>query len=105
MKRYIKSSSGSPFDFKKIAEAQKFLDSQDPTKVEFVDDCYCDILDLYADSDADSFFNKESELMRDYKSEAAEDWTELSVEESGALFDKIYKAIEITRADEAAAWC
>ena len=105
MKRYIKSSSGSPFDFKKIAEAQKFLDSQDPDKVELVDDCFCEILDMYADSDADSFINSESSIMRDYKSEAAENWTELSVEESDTLFDKIYRAIEITRADEAAAWC
>ena len=104
MKKYIKSSGTYP-DFKKIAEAQRFLDSQDPDKVELVDDCYCTILDMYADYDADSFINSESSIMRDFKSEAAENWVELSVDEADALFDKIYEAIEITRADEAAAWC
>lgn len=102
--RYIKSSGTYP-DFKKIAEAQRFLDSQDSDKVELVDDCYYEILDMYADYDADTFINNESSIMRDYKSEAAETWTELSVDEADALFDKIYEAIEITRADEAAAWC
>ena len=48
MKKYIKSSGPYP-DFKKIAEAQRFLDSQDPDKVELVDDCYCEILDMFAD--------------------------------------------------------
>lgn len=102
MKRYIKASKYSHAEMQK---AQAFLDSQDPAKVEFVDDCYGDILDLYADSDADYFFNKESEVMRDYKSEAAEDWRDLTVEEADKLFDKIFHAIEIVRADEAAVWC
>ena len=102
MKRYVKANKYP--DFKTVSQAQQFLDSQDPAKVEFVDDCYGDILDSYADSDADDFFNKESEIMRDYKSEAAEDWSDLTVEEADKLFDEIFHAIEVVRADEAAAW-
>lgn len=112
MKKYIKSSGNYP-DFKKIAEAQRFLDSQDPDKVKLVEECYEAVLDLYAVPgnvvdyyDVDySIGARESSVINEFAAISAEEWSELSVEEAATLFDKIFEAIEITRADEAAAWC
>ena len=91
-------------DFHKIRQAQDFLDSQDPDKVELVEDCYDEVLEAYECSDLEDFCPNTSEIMRDYMSAAAEDWIELSLEEADDLFNKIYEAIEIIRADEGAAW-
>lgn len=91
-------------DFTKIRQAQQFLDSQDPEKVELVEDCYYEVLDLYADSDLEDFFHNEGEVMRDYRSEAVEEWTDLSVDEADKLFKQIYKAVETVHADDAAGW-
>ena len=102
MKRYIKSSYP---DFSAIQEAQQFLDSQDPAKVELVEDCYDEVLEAYECSDLEDFCPHTKEIMRDFRSEAAEEWVELSVDEADKLFNEIYQAIETVRADEAAAWC
>lgn len=92
-------------DFSKISQAQRFLDSQDLDKVELVEDCYDEVLEAYECSDLEDFCPNTREIMRDYRSIAAEDWDELSVDEADALFLKIYQAIETVRADEAAGWC
>ena len=87
-----------------VRQAQQFLDSQDPEKVGLVEDCYDEVLEAYECSDLDDFCPNTGEIMRDYRSAAAEDWIELSVDEADKLFNKIYKAIETVRADEDAAW-
>jgi len=96
--------TASKYSAAEIQKAQVFLDSQDSEKVEFVEDVYSDILDLFADSIPEDFISKEKEIMRDARGIAEEDWG-LSAAEADKLFNEIYKAVEIVNADEAASWC
>lgn len=106
MKKYIRSSQWP--DFKSITEAQRFLDSVDPDKVQYVSECRREVnkeygkFDYYGESPVG---DRISSIRRDYESAAVEDWDNLSVEEASKLFDDIYNALEIVLGDEAAAWC
>lgn len=79
-----------PFNFKEIRNAQEILNSRDPENVQLVRDCYNAVLALYSEGGVQA---------------CLKEWTGLSIEECDTLFDEIYRAIEITEADAAAAWC
>lgn len=106
MKIYIKSNKWPDFD--KIRGAQAFLNTVDSDKIRLVEECRNTILALY--SEPDDFDGehpigpRESEVIRDYKCQAAEDWEDCTVEEADRLFDDILSAIDDINADEASAW-
>lgn len=73
---------------------------------ELVQDCYNDVMDDVIES-----FEREeptmpntSEIIYDYKSQAAEDWDDLTLEEVEETFDRIYKAIDAEATLRAQAW-
>lgn len=111
MKRYIKSSYP---DVDKVKEAHRFLvDGVDYGKVRLVEECREAILSCYSErygTDEDGndidhpISTQESDIIRDYKSIAAEEWVDCSVEEADKLFDKIMQALEVVHADDAASW-
>jgi len=105
MKRYIKANRWP--DYEKIRGAQRFLDSQDRDKIDLVNECRRDILGEYSKFDyhgENPIGPRVSGVLRDWKSVAAEDWADLTVEEADELFDKIMDALDVIHADEAAAW-
>jgi len=109
MKIYVKSSKYP--DFEQKVAAKTFLDSVEPEKVALVKDCRDALLSLYArpqddiDNDIDHpIGTRESEIIRDYKSEAAEEWEDCTVDEADELFDDIMNALDDWHADDAAAW-
>lgn len=105
MKIYIKSSKYP--DFEQKVAAKSFLDSVEPEKVKLVTDCRNALLSAYsAHYSADDIDHPigDSEIIRDYKSAAAEDWEDCTVEEADELFDNIMSALDDWHADDAAAW-
>ena len=73
---------------------------------ELVNDCYNDVIE-----DINNTFNyieptrpHTSEIFRDYKSIAAEEWEDYSLEEVDEIFDSIYKTIDESRFLDAIAW-
>lgn len=107
MKRYIKSNKYP--DFENYVAAKTFLNSVEPEKVALVDDCRNALLDLYAvpmdNYDIDNPLGpKESDIIRDFKSEAAEEWEDCDIDEADQLFDDILSALDVIHADDAAAW-
>lgn len=111
MKIYIKSSKYP--DFEQKVSAKTFLDSIEPEKVKLVEKCRDKLLELYAYRDVQdaeypdietTIGTRESEIIRDYKSEAAEDWEDCTVDEADELFDNIMNALDDWHADDAAAW-
>lgn len=110
MKRYIKANRFP--DFEKIRGAQAFLNTIDSDKIHLVEECRNALLDLYAvPGDVTEYYDidhligqRESEILRDYKSIAAEEWDDCTVEEADQLFDDILSAIDDINADEATAW-
>lgn len=94
--------------FSQYREAKDFLDAQDPDKVALVEDCRHDIFEVYNNynepSEEDPFSRIESEVIRDYRIEAAEQWEDLTVEDADELFSKIFDALCVIHADDAAAW-
>ena len=109
MKIYIKSSKYP--DFEQKVAAKTFLDSVEPEKVKLVEECRNALLSAYSEhysADDDDIDNpigtQESEILRDYKSAAAEDWEDCTVEEADELFDDILSALDDWHADDAAAW-
>lgn len=105
MKIYIKSSKYP--DFEQQNAARIFLDSVDREKVDLVSECRQALLEECSKFD----YNGESPIgprvsgvMRDYKSAAAEDWEDCTVEEADELFDNIMNALDVIHADDAAAW-
>lgn len=106
MKIYIKSSKYP--DFEQKVAAKTFLDSVEPEKVKLVEECRNALLSAYSeyystDDDIDRPIGV-SEIIRDYKSAAAEDWEDCTVEEADELFDDILSALDDWHADDAAAW-
>lgn len=105
----VNCSSKYP-DFEQKVEAKRFLNSVEPEKVKLVEDCRNELLSAYsehysADDDIDHPIGVyESEIIRDYKSAAAEDWEDCTVEEADELFDDIMNALDDWHADDAAAW-
>lgn len=108
MKRYIKSSQYSPFDFENYIEAKRFLNSVEQDKIDLVEQCRKDLLSIYSDPDAFDYDKplgtKESEILRDYKSAAAEDWEDCTVDEADELFDYIMQALDELHKDDAMGW-
>ena len=104
MKIYIKSSKYP--DFEQQVAAKTFLDSVEPDKVKLVEECRNTLLSMYSKpQDYDTELGpKESEIIRDYKSIAAEDWEDCTVDEADELFDDIMSALDDWHADDAAAW-
>lgn len=105
MKRYIKANKFP--DFEKIKEAERFLDSQDRDKIDLVNECRRDILAEYGKYDyqgENPVGPRVSGVLRDYKSIAAEDWEDCTVDEADELFDDIMNALDDWHADDAAAW-
>ena len=100
-------------DFDKIRDAERFLGTVAPDKIALVEKCRNKLLELYAYRDVQdaeypdietTIGSRESEIIRDYKSEAAEEWEDYTVEEADELFDDIMRALDDINADEAAAW-
>lgn len=92
--------------FSQYREAKDFLDAQDPDKVALIEDCRHDIFDAYdnynvADEEA-PFSRIESDVIRDYRSIAAEQWEDLPMEEVDEVFDKIFDALCVIHANDAA---
>lgn len=110
MKMYIKSNKWP--DYEKIRGAQEFLNQVATDKIHLVEECRNALLDLYAvPADVTEYYDidhpigqRESEILRDYKSIAAEEWDDCTVEEADQLFDDILSAIDDINADEATAW-
>ena len=77
-------------------------------RMELVRSCYEDVL---ADLNETQFGVSEpemphtSEIIRDYKCEAAEEWEDLTVEEADAEFDRLYKLIDEEASRRALAYC
>lgn len=102
-----KISASYPDDyFSQYREAKEFLDTQNPDKVALVEDCRKDLLTVYSDYTDDEYSSgtKIYEILRDYKSTAAEEWEDCTVEEVDILFDNILDALDIIHKDDAAAW-
>lgn len=95
-------------DVSKYSEAKAYLDSEDPDKVALVEDCRKDIFEAYNNydepSEGDPFSRIESNVIRDYRIAAAEQWEDLTVDEADEVFDKIFDALCVIHADDAAAW-
>lgn len=100
-------------NFDNIRDAERFLGTVAPDKIALVEKCRNKLLELYAYRDVQdaeypdietTIGTGESEIIRDYKSEAAEDWEDCTVEEADELFDDIMRALDDINADEAAAW-
>ena len=111
MKIYIKSSKYP--DFEQQVEARRFLNSVEPEKVKLVEECRDKLLELYAYRDVQdgeypdvetTIGTRESEILRDYMSIAAEDWEDCTVDEASDLFNDILQALDDLHADDAAAW-
>lgn len=108
MKLYIKSNKWP--DYEKIRGAQEFLNQVATDKIHLVEECRNKLLSTYSDpryldEDYDYAIGPvQSEILRDYKSIAAEDWEDCTVEEADQLFDDILSAIDDINADEATAW-
>lgn len=90
-------------DFSRYREAKAYLDAEDPDKVALVESCRKDLLSVYSDDEYGSG-DKISEILRDYKSTAAEDWEDCTVEEADILFDNILDALDTIHEDDSAAW-
>ncbi len=94
--------------FSQYREAKDFLDAQDPDKVALIEDCRHDIFEAYSSynepSEEDSFSKIESDVIREYRSIATEQWEDLTMAEVDEVFDKIFDALCIIHADDAAAW-
>jgi hypothetical protein len=103
MKRYIKSTKQDPEQYN---ASWIFLSSIEPEKVKLVQDCRNTLLSLYSKTeDYDNpIGSRQSEILRDYKSAAAEDWEDCTVDEADELFDDILSALDDIYRDEAAAW-
>ena len=102
-------SASYPNDyFSQYREAKEFLDIQDPDKVALIEDCRHDIFEAYDNYSGPEeevpFSRIESDVIRDYRVEAAEQWEDLTVEEADELFDKIFDALCVIHAEDAAAW-
>jgi hypothetical protein len=71
-----------------------------------VNDCYNEVMDDLNDTfeQPEPIMPHSSEIIRDYKSIAAEEWEELTVEEADKIFDKIYRMIDESRLLNAIAW-
>lgn len=97
--------SASYPDFSRYREAKANLDAEDPDKVALVEDCRKDLLKVYSDYSDDEYGSgtKISEILRDYKSTAAEEWEDCTVEEADILFDNILDALDVIHADDSAA--
>lgn len=94
-------------DYEKIRGAQAFLNQIETSKIHLVEKCRNKLLSLYSNPIEDMDYPltpEESEIIRDYKSIAAEDWEDCTVEEADQLFDDIMSAIDDINADEASAW-
>ena len=95
-------------DFSGYSEAIAYLNAQDPSKVALVEDCRRDIFDAYNNYNEAveeiPFSRIESSVIRDYRSIAAEQWEDLAMEEVDEVFDKIFDALCIIHADDAASW-
>ena len=96
-------------DFSRYREAKACLDAEDPDKVALVESCRKDLLSVYSDysdysDDEYGSGTKISEILRDYKSAAAEDWDDCTVEEADILFDNILDALDVIHKDDSAAW-
>ena len=108
MKRYIKADRFP--DYEKIRGAQAFLNTVDSDKIRLVEECRNKLLSTYSDPrylDEDSEYAigpVQSEILRDYKCIAAEEWEDCTVEKANQLFDDILSAIDDINVDEASAW-
>ena len=71
---------------------------------ELVNDCYNDILDDINNTFIESTSPHTSEIFTDYKSIAAEEWEDYSLEEVDEIFDSIYKTIDESRLLDSIAW-
>lgn len=93
-------------DFSRYSEAKSYLDAEDPDKVALVESCREDLVSAYSNyvDDEYSLGDKISEILRDYKSTAAEDWEDCTVEEADVLFDNILDALDTIHKDDSAAW-
>lgn len=71
---------------------------------ELVNNCYNDILDDISNTFIESTSPHTSEIFRDYRSIAAEEWEDYSLEEVDEIFDSIYKTIDESRLLDSIAW-
>ena len=71
---------------------------------ELVNDCYNDIIDDITNTFIELTSPHTSEIFRDYKSIAAEEWEDYSLEEVDEIFDSIYKTIDESRLLDSIAW-
>lgn len=72
--------------------------------LELVNDCYNDIIDDITNTFIKLTSPHTSEIFRDYKSIAAEEWEDYSLEEVDEIFDSIYKTIDESRLLDSIAW-
>ena len=72
--------------------------------LELVNDCYNDIIDDITNTFIELTSPHTSEIFRDYKSIAAEEWEDYSLEEVDEIFDSIYKTIDESRLLDSIAW-
>lgn len=64
------------------------------TRIELVRACYADVLKEISDALIENRSFKTSEIIRDWKCCAAEEWEDLTIEEVDAEFDRLYEIVK-----------
>ena len=70
------------------------MEVNDMTKIELVRACYNDVVKEISDAFIEDRAPHISDIMRDWKCCAAEEWEDLTVEEVTEEFNRLYKIVE-----------